>query len=131
MVKSRKIKKMRTLRSIIFVAFAALAITLTSCSKDEGFEGNATINGKVTYTAGTASGAIVSIKFGASESSTAFDYSTVTDASGNYSFEGLTKGDYFVDATFTDDLNNTFETGGSHVEIGGNKSDVTVDLVLE
>ena len=122
---------MKNLKSILFVALAAIAITCTSCSKDEGFEGKARIEGKVAYTAGTAFGAIVSIDFGGTAETSDFDYSTVTDGSGNYSFEGLQKGDYFVDATFTDGLGNIFDTGGAHVEIGGNKSDVTVDFVLQ
>ncbi len=122
---------MKTIKSISVIMLAAITMTLTSCTKEEGFTGKGTISGVVTYPGGNASGAVVSIAFGSTSETTAYDYSTVTDSTGAYSFEALSKGDYFIDATYTDDLGYTFQTGGAHVELGSDKSEVTVNLALE
>jgi hypothetical protein len=122
---------LKTSKILSAILLTALVVAFTSCSKDEGFEGKAMIKGVATYPGGNAAGAIVTISFGATEATTDADYSTVTDASGNYSFESLTKGDYFVGASYTDDMGYSFQSGGSHVEIGEKKGEVTVDLVLE
>ena len=122
---------MKTIKLMSVLVIAALAVTMTSCTKEEGFTGKGKIEGTVTYPGGNASGAVVSIAFGATEETTDFDYSTVTDSTGKYSFEALSKGDYFVDATYSDNLGYTFQTGGAHVELGSDKSEVTVDLELQ
>ena len=127
---------MKTIKLIAIGILAVLAITISSCSKEAGFDGNSTISGKVTNAAGAAvSGAVVSIKFGATAPSTTYDYSTVSDASGNYSFNSLQKGDYYVGASYTNYVdqgqNFVLTTGGAVVKLGGNKSAATVNLVLQ
>ncbi len=122
---------MKTIKLISIALLAIMAISFTSCNKDAGFVGKGEIKGLVSYPGGVAAGAIVSVKFGAKEASTDFDYSTVADASGNYKFEALNKGDYYVDATYTDSYGNTFSTGGAHVNLKSAQSVATADFVLE
>jgi hypothetical protein len=113
--------------------FILVSLTLsTSCTKDAGFEGKASIKGSVTYPGGAAPFAIVQIAFDTKSATEDFDYTTASDASGNYSINQLSKGDYYVDAQYTDPMTGlTFHTAGYAVEIGGNKEDVTVDIVLQ
>ena len=122
---------MKTIKYMSVFVIAALTLSITSCTKEEGFTGKGKIEGTVTYPGGNASGAVVSIAFGATTETSDFDYSTVTDSTGKYSFEALSKGDYFVDATYTNSLGYTFQTGGAHVELGSDKSDATVNLELQ
>jgi len=122
---------MKTKFIYTFIMAIAIMFAVTSCNKDEGFEGKASISGKVTYTNGAAAGAVITVKFGATEATDGYDYSTVSDPSGAYSFQGLQKGSYFVDATYTDANGYTFNTGGYTVEVGAPKSEVTVDIALK
>ena len=109
----------------------AMMFVVTSCTEDEGFEGKASINGKVTYTNGTAAGAIVTVAFGATEVTNSVDYSTAAGADGSFSFNSLQKGNYYVDAVYTDANGHVFNTGGTVVEIGGAKNEVEVNLALK
>ena len=126
---------MKTIKLIAIGILAVLAITISSCSKDAGFDGNSTIKGNVTNAAGThLVGAVVSINFGATAPTTTFNYSTVSDASGNYSFNDLQKGSYYVSGTYTDYVdqgqNIVLRTGGAVINLGANKSSATVNLTL-
>ncbi len=123
-----KMKNVKTITISFMIVLAMFA--MGSCKKDPGAGGKKEISGNVTYTGGTAVEAIVSIAYDATEQTSEFDNSTVTDASGNYKFEGLQKGDYYIDAVFTDTYGNTFNTAGSTVTIGKKKGTVTVDLTL-
>jgi hypothetical protein len=114
----------------IFFALTVMIFS-SSCTSDEGFVEKSKITGKVTYTNGNAAGAIVGISFGATEATDAVDYSTVTGSDGSYSFEGLVKGNYFVNAVFTDANGFEYKSGGVAVEIGSNKSEVTADISLK
>ena len=127
---------MKTIKLIALGILAVLALSISSCSKEAGFNGNSTITGNVTNSAGTAlSGAVISINFGATAPTTTFNYSTTTDANGNYSFNDLQKGNYYVSGTYTSYLdqgqNVVLHTGGAVVNLGGNKSSATVNLVLQ
>jgi hypothetical protein len=127
---------MRAIKLISMGILAILVVTISSCSKDAGFGGNSTITGKVTNSSGTAvTGAIVSINFGATAPTTTFNYSTVTDANGNYSFNDLEQGNYYVSASYTVNVDQgqsfVLETGGATVKLGGNKSSATANLVVQ
>ena len=127
---------MKTIKLISIVVLAVFAVTISSCSKSAGFDGNSTIKGNVTNLAGAAvPGAVVSISFGATAPTSTFNYSTVTDASGNYSFNDLNPGNYYVSATYTDYVdqgqNFVLRTGGAVVKLGGNKSSATVNMVVQ
>ena len=124
---------MRNIKFIVVGLLSFMLLTVvTSCTKDPGFDGKASIKGQVTYPGGAADFAIIQVAFDQSTATEDFDYTTAADASGNYSINQLAKGDYYVDAYYTDVLSGlTFNTGGYHVEIGGNKEDVTVDIALQ
>lgn len=121
---------MKTLK-ISFILLFISVFAITSCTKDEGFEGTNTIKGKVTLNGAATSGALVHIAFGTKSETTTFDATTITDASGNYKFEGLQKGDYFIDAEYTTNLNILLSSGGAAVTLGGTKGEITVDLTVE
>jgi len=127
---------MKTIKLISIIILAVVAINISSCSKEAGFNGNSTIKGNVTNLSGSAvKGAVVSVAFGASAPTSAYNYSTVTDSSGNYAFYDLQKGNYYVGATYTDyvDQGQSFvlSTGGAVVNLGANKSVATVNLVVQ
>jgi len=127
---------MKTIKFISICILAALTVAISSCNKDAGFNGNSTITGNVTNASGTAvQGAVVSIAFGATAATTTYNYSTVSDANGNYSFNDLNKGNYYVGASYTKYVDQgqsyTLQTGGAVVNLGGNKSSATVNLVVQ
>ena len=123
-------KNIKPLIAFLFI-FATIAF-MTSCSKDPGFEGKATIEGAVTYPGGAAPFAIIQIAFDTKSATTDFDYTTAADANGEYSINQLSKGDYYIDAYYEDPMSGLmFHTAGYAVEIGGNKEDVTVDIALQ
>lgn len=104
--------------------------TFTSCKKEAGFGGENNIVGNVTYKGTALPNAIVRLAI-SSEVTSTFEATTLTDASGNYSFKGLNKGDYFVDAEYNNGLGIKLESGGAKVTIGAKKDDVTVNLTVE
>jgi hypothetical protein len=124
---------MRNKLKIIFASVLSVMLLtmVVSCKKDPGFEGKSKIYGTVTYPEGSASYAIVQIKFDATSATESFDYTAASDAAGNYSFNQLSKGDYFIDATFTNNKGFVFNTPGYHVKIGGNKEEVEVNIALQ
>lgn len=121
---------MKTLKISIILLFVSV-FAITSCSKEAGFEGTNTIKGSVLLNGTAVPGAVVHIAFGTKEATTTFDATTITDASGHYSFQGLQKGDYFVDADYTTNLNILLSSGGAAVTLGGTKGEVTVDLTVQ
>ena len=124
---------MKTLKIMTMLVVLSL-LTLAGCKKEPGFEGKNNIVGTVSLNGKPTANAIVHIAFDAKEATAEFDATTVTDASGKYSFSALSPGDYFVDAEYTsnvDALHIKFESAGAHVNIGSKKEDVTVDLTLE
>lgn len=121
---------MKTLK-ISFILLFISVFAITSCSKEAGFEGTNTIKGSVLKGGTPTAGAIVHIAFGTKDATTTFDATTITDASGAYKFEGLQKGDYFVDADYTTNLNILLSSGGAAVTLGGTKGEVTVDLTVQ
>lgn len=121
---------MKTLKLSIILLFVSV-FAITSCSKDAGFEGSNTIKGSVLLNGTATPGAMVHIAFGTKAATTTFDATTVTDASGNYKFEGLQKGDYYVTADYTTNLNIKLSSGGAGVTMGGAKGELTVDLTVQ
>jgi polyisoprenoid-binding protein YceI len=116
------------------LAVYGLALLLTQCKKDEGTK-YSKLSGKVTLSdAAVASGAIVSIS---SEPNAAkIIGNTVADANGNYSFESIQNGTYYINARYEpSNNNNSLKSAGTviltgaeaEVSLDGNKS---VDIVL-
>lgn len=91
-----------------------------------------TISGVVTYpdfggTSTNADGAVVYMKVGATEATTSYDMTTIADATGKYTFAGLSDSSYFVFANY--DTENTNNPGGriAGIIFGGEGGVVTVD----
>lgn len=123
---------MKKISIIISIAIFSIGfLSLNSCSKDEGLGGMAKVSGNVTYPGGAASGAIVKITYGTKDATSNFDHATVADESGNYKLDGLEKGDYFIDAEYTDQYGNNFNTPGYAITIGDKKADLKVDIELQ
>lgn len=121
---------MKTIKITAILLIVSL-FTFTSCKKEAGFGGDNNIVGTVTYKGTAMPNAIVHLAIKATAATTTYDATTLTDASGKYSFKGLNKGDYFVDADYTNGLDIKLESGGAKVTVGAKKGDVTVNLTVE
>ncbi len=121
---------MKTLKITTMLVIMTL-LTVTSCKKEAGFEGKNNIKGIITMNGKAVPNAIVYLAFDTKEATTTYNATTVADAGGIYSFSGLNKGDYFVDAEYTNDSEIKLESAGAKVTIGKKKGDITVDLTLQ
>ncbi|MDI1354503.1 MAG: carboxypeptidase-like regulatory domain-containing protein [bacterium] len=121
---------MKTIKNIALLAVVFL-LAFTSCKKTNDFGGAAKIKGMVTLNGTAVPNAFVHIAFGTTEATTSYDANGSTDASGNYVFGGLLRGDYFVTADYTNSTGQKFVSGGAKITIGDKKGEVTADLKLE
>ncbi|MFY0687921.1 MAG: YceI family protein [Cyclobacteriaceae bacterium] len=104
----------------------SVATLLTSCEGDGDDEPAVeyfSFSGNVTYPdfSGTASGADGAVVFLAKSdvATTNYDYSTVADANGDFSFENLEVGNYFVFVNFnTANTNNAGRVSGINFDTG-------------
>ncbi len=121
----------------IFNAFIFLVLLFPACKKEAGIGGKKTITGTVTYKNGaagafeTANAATVHIEYGTTTYNSAYDQSVAADSDGNYHFDGLRKGDYFISAEFTDIHGFKYATGGYSVTVKNNKDKLTVNIELQ
>lgn len=129
-MKILNIKDMKT-NKLLIIAALFIGFAISSCTKDPGPGGAATIMGTVTNTDGAVDGAVVYITYGTLEKADAYDNTTTTSSDGTYSIGGLAKGDYYVEASYVSEQGYTFISTGYSVTIGGKKSEVTVDIELE
>jgi len=104
---------------------------ITGCSTEAGIDDGTSVKGVVKYTDGIAAGAIVSIAYGASEATSDFDQVTVADDGGNYHFDGLNAGDYYIDAVLSNPNDIEFNSPGVLITVGGSKDDIVVDFNLK
>jgi hypothetical protein len=118
--------KIKILMVVIVASFMLL-----SCAKEASVGGKKEIKGIISYTEGAAAGAEVFITYGATEASSNYDDVTVADASGNYKFDGLTVGEYYIDAVFVNELGIEFNTPGYLVVIEDKKGSLDVDITLD
>ena len=102
-----------------------------ACTKP-GTGGKAHIHGHVEIeaTKTVAVDAEVEIWYDATSASGTSDNKVHTDIDGKFEFEGLTKGDYYLSASFTD-TSGTALTGGAAVTIDKKTGEFEVDLHLE
>ncbi len=130
---------------LILIPFLTLLIAtmfVVSCTKDEEAPAPLVkITGKITYKdpAGSTANAAGAVVYMAKSSAptTTYDKSTIADASGNYFFDGLAAGSYFVNAVYKTDNKNvtsrldglTFTTEAGAVVIVA-AVDVTQDMTL-
>lgn len=122
---------MKTSKILVVIAVLITGIVFTSCTKDPGVSGKASVKGVVSNLDGNVNGALVYITYGATEKTDEYDNTTVTLEDGSYSFEGLTKGDYYIEASFLSDQGYKFISTGYMITIGSKKSEVIVDIELE
>lgn len=124
------------MKRIIQFAFAFLVLVGVSCKKEAGIGGNKTISGKVLYLNGAtnsmeiANGAAVMISYGTQSSSSVYDQTVLANTNGEYHFDGLRKGDYFVTAEFTDANGFRYTTAGYAVTAANKKETLTLDINL-
>jgi len=129
---------MKTNKIISLLLMVVVVMAFTACKKDPGAGGKKNLTGTVTYFDGAvAVGATVSIAYDATEATTEFNDVTLTGSDGTFSFEGLTKGDYYIDAEYVaeqikDGQDYAFACDGATVLIDKKKGDLDVGtLVLE
>lgn len=122
---------MKTKNILILVAAILVIAFTTSCTKDPGAGGSASISGIIKNTDGEIAGAQVYITYDSAEKTDSYDNTTLTMADGSYSFEGLTKGDYYVEASYINDQGFSFVSTGYSVTIGSKKSELVIDIDLE
>ena len=120
-------KRSRVLTVFILIIF--LITGLISYEK-EGVGGKGEIKGSAVYEDSTLKPAIFYIKYGANASPgtdvSKYDASSASDSSGNFSFEGLNKGHYYIYAVGTD--NNETVVGGIHVELDRNEHKENIQI---
>ncbi len=104
----------------------------SNACKKPGTGGNTHIHGHAHYDANDEkiSGAVVSIWYDASSKSGDADDATTTDAEGEFEFENLTKGDYYLFASGADSSGTTRE-GGLAVTINKKSGEVVADIDVE
>lgn len=121
------------MRSYIF-ALITLAGSMLSCNKP-GTGGKAKLNIHVIYasTGSIVPGAVVYIKYGASEfpgdDPSYYDDQRTTDNSGRCEFESLRRGTYYLFAKGIDTTNSTTTSGGIAFDIRNKIGER--DLVIE
>lgn len=123
---------MKSLKFIsILLGMLLLIFVFQACDDDGGTTTEPAqlnnISGTVNYPDGVAAGAIVFLAQGA-EQTMQFDMSTVADASGNYAFENMANGDYFIYANFN---TNNENVGNGRLDgmnfTSGDGNTVTID----
>lgn len=120
---------MKTLKTTLILIMVSMFM-FSSCSKEPGFEGKNNIKGMVTMNGVPMANAIVHIAFDKKEAVSTFNASAATDASGNYILPALSKGDYYIQAEYTNALQIKFKSAGTHVTIGSKKEDIKANLEL-
>ena len=114
---------------LLFFLPLGLGLLLTSCTK-EGIGGKATIKGMVMHHDNPIPGATVYIKYDATESPgtdvTYYNDHVTTDASANFQFVDLKKGDYYLFAVGFDSSITLPVSGGVPAKI--KKKTETVEI---
>ncbi len=121
-------------RSLLVLLPLLLLVMATACS-NEGFEGNASISGKVAHHGNRISGATVFIKFGGKEFpgslTSDYDASVIADTGGVYAFNDLKKGDYYLYGFGYDSTLNENVKGGIYVKLDKDQDKVVEVPVTE
>ena len=107
---------------------------ISACQKDPGKGGKAHIHGHVEHDDDKIANAMVSIWYDTkTKPGDAADDATVSDAVGEFEFEGLRKGDYFVfaEATIVDSLGTEIKSGGVAVNIDKKSGEYDADIHVD
>ena len=130
---------MKTIKiSARIAAILMVAVLFVRCSEDaatvEPPELKFSISGTVTYPAyngssTTADGAVVYLKYNATEATATYDAVTIADVTGKYTFTELSNGSYFLFSNY--DTDNTNNPGGrmAGAIFGGEGGVIAVDGV--
>ncbi|NQV53367.1 MAG: carboxypeptidase regulatory-like domain-containing protein [Flavobacteriales bacterium] len=116
---------MKTIAKITTLAVLIVAtVAFVSCTKDPGFGGKKAIIGTVTLDGVAVEGADVNIAFDVTEATDVYNYTTVSDESGSYSFEAINPGSYYINATYMDDFGLEYSSPGVVVTVENKKDDL-------
>jgi hypothetical protein len=124
------------MKKAMYFSFMLLILIATGCQKEAGIGGKKTITGIVYFLNGAtnameiASGATVMICYGTTSQCSSYDQLLVADADGMYHFDGLTKGEYYISATYTDGNGLTYTTAGYSVKVENKKDPLSLDIEL-
>lgn len=113
---------MKTLKAIASLLLIAGILFTLGCKKTTsnppgGFSGTVTYSNAGVNT--PASGAYVWLTAGSAAGSPDGSYKTYTDANGNYSFDNIPQGSYYVNGSYTDTHGYFYNSGGSVVSVNG------------
>lgn len=121
---------MKIKNSIYFSFLVVISLFAVSCKK-EGTGGKSSISGVVEHHGAAIPNSVVYIKYGATDfpgtAVSAYDAQVTADASGNYKFDGLRKGDYYLYGIGYDNSIVAPVTGGVGVKIRYNE-DKSIDV---
>lgn len=124
---------MKTTKLILGLFVFAALFSAQGCTKEEGLGGKAHIHGNVEHDEDHISGVPVSIWYGESDVSltgSGYDNRVFTDHEGEFEFEELRKGDYFIYASWTDS-DGDVKSGHASVTIERRSDEVEAHLDLE
>lgn len=116
----------------LIIALLSIVVLISACKKNQ-LGGNSSIKGKVMHHEKAIANAMVYIKFNSKESAgtdvTKYDASVQADASGNYAFSSIYKGNYYLYAVGQDSAVPApyIVSGGVPAKLGYNK-DLIIDV---
>lgn len=117
-------------KSFLIISMIILSLAFSSCHK-EGLGGNASITGTVYHHTVAIPNCIVYIKFDATEfpgeNPGLYNASVQADSKGEYIFQKVYKGDYYLYAVGNDETIKEVVRGGVHVKTKRNKM-ITQDI---
>jgi hypothetical protein len=123
---------------LIGILLALSGVIFFGCKKiSDGPKGQKHIFGNATYLNGAtgsqeaAPGALVHIAYGTKTETTTYDQTVVANSSGEYNFDGLAKGDYFITGEYTDNHGFHYTSYGYGVTVGNEKKDLQVDVAMQ
>ncbi|MFO0357570.1 MAG: carboxypeptidase-like regulatory domain-containing protein [Sphingobacteriaceae bacterium] len=128
---------MKAFTILLKLLIISLLVLFGSCKKEAGPGGKNSISGKVSYKNGvtggnsTAANATIYIYYGTKTAGTEFNQAIVTDGNGNYKFNSLQKGEYFIKADYRDANGFYYSTTGYAIELNNKKSNLEIDITLE
>ena len=128
-----KLNSMKTLNVFAAIGTLSLVLMLTACQKDEDVGGKAHLHGHLEYNEQHVEGGHVHIWYGetsVADPDVGYDAEVVTNSEGEWEFENLYKGDYYLWGEFKDSFGESHE-GGVAVKIEKKSEEVEVHIELE
>ena len=124
---------MKTLSSITISMILLFFVFSTGCTKEPGPGGRAHVHGNVEYNEVHLANAFVYIWYDAtsvSDHHSGWDDQAITNGHGEFEFEDLTKGDYYLYAE-GDDLNGIEREGSTVVSVTKKSGEFETHIELE